>query len=126
MSRCTRLATALVSFPSMLLPRLSSIAAGLLVLAAPLSSAPRVEVDLSSGWRFRYGEIAGAEAAAFADAAWDRIDLPHTWNALDGQDGVKDKSAVRSGLRGDYARGTGWYRRSVADRKSTRLNSSHT
>ena len=81
--------------------------------AAALPAAPRVELSLDAGWRFRLGETSGAESPGLDDSAWSRIDLPHTWNALDGQDGVRDRSAVRAGMRGDYVRGTGWYRRPV-------------
>ncbi len=78
-----------------------------------LCAAPRVETSLNAGWRFHYGEVPGAETVAFNDSAWGRVDVPHTWNAQDGQDGVKDQAAVVPGLKGDYARGSGWYRRVV-------------
>lgn len=57
---------------------------------------------LDDGWFFFYAgedsldEAAGAEYEA---ADWESISLPHTWNALDAQDGGND-----------YARGYGWYR----------------
>lgn len=76
-------------------------------------SAPRVESSLNAGWRFHFGDTPGAEATAFDDRGWAAITLPHTWNALDGQDGVKVKPAVPTGLKGDYARGSGWYRRTL-------------
>jgi beta-galactosidase len=87
----------------------------LLAFLAPLAlrAAPRVETNLNAGWRFHYGELPGAETVAFNDSAWARVDVPHTWNAQDGQDGVKDQAAVGPGLKGDYARGSGWYRRVV-------------
>jgi beta-galactosidase len=59
----------------------------------------RTQIDLTDGWRFQYGDIEGASDVGFDDAEWLPISLPHTWNALDGQDGG-----------GDYARGVGWYR----------------
>jgi beta-galactosidase len=43
--------------------------------------------------------VPGAEHPAFVDSGWATIDLPHTWNNLDGQDGGND-----------YHRGVGWYR----------------
>jgi len=85
----------------------------LLGTATLATAAPRTTSSLNAGWRFHYGETPGAEAPAFNDAAWSRIDVPHTWNAQDGQDGVKNRNAVPAGLRGDYARGTGWYRRTL-------------
>ena len=36
----------------------------------------------------------------FDDSSWTNLNLPHTWNNIDGQDGVKN-----------YYRGVGWYRR---------------
>ncbi|HMD59947.1 MAG TPA: glycoside hydrolase family 2 TIM barrel-domain containing protein, partial [Opitutaceae bacterium] len=49
------------------------------------------------------GDDPRAAEAAFDDVGWERVDLPHTWNALDGQDGGND-----------YRRGPGWYRRHLA------------
>jgi beta-galactosidase len=56
---------------------------------------------LNAGWTFLRADAAGAEAVAFDDSAWTKLDLPHTWNALDGQDGPSTP----------YYRGVGWYRR---------------
>ena len=42
----------------------------------------------------------GASATAFNDSSWASVNLPHTWNATDGQDGGNN-----------YYRGIGWYRR---------------
>src|ERR1017187_8244070 len=60
----------------------------------------RVDVILDPGWRFIRQDVAGAQNSNFDDSAWSVINLPHTWNNLDGQDGVKN-----------YYRGAGWYRR---------------
>ncbi|MFT3789212.1 MAG: glycoside hydrolase family 2 TIM barrel-domain containing protein [Tepidisphaeraceae bacterium] len=70
------------------------------VYAAPAD--PRVTVDLGSGWRFLRADPAGAAGVAFDDSAWSSVTVPHTWNALDGQDGGSN-----------YARGIGWYRKSI-------------
>ncbi len=69
-------------------------------LAAQTPSSPRVRLSLNEGWRFFAGDVAGADAPAFDDAAWARVDLPHTWNASD---------ALRK--EPEYRRGAGWYRR---------------
>jgi len=50
---------------------------------------------------FWAADASGASATTFSDASWAAVTLPHTWNALDGQDG------------GSYYRGVGWYRRHV-------------
>jgi beta-galactosidase len=57
-------------------------------------------IDLNPGWKFIRMDVAGAEQAAADDSKWDAINLPHTWNNLDGQDGGNN-----------YYRGVGWYRR---------------
>ena len=79
---------------------LLSLAIGVRGAAEKESSGVRQEIGLVAGWKFHRGTEAQAFEAAFDDAAWDVIALPHTWNAHDGQDGG-----------GDYYRGDGWYRR---------------
>ena len=63
-------------------------------------SGSRIDTSLNAGWSFLRADAAGAEAVAFNDAAWTKLDLPHTWNATDGQDGPTTP----------YYRGIGWYR----------------
>jgi beta-galactosidase len=88
------------------------IAALGLALALPAGrAAARSEINLNAGWHFHFGETPGAETAAFNDAGWSTVDTPHTWNALDGQDGILKKTEGLALLKGDYARGSGWYRR---------------
>jgi beta-galactosidase len=60
----------------------------------------RSDVLLNEGWRFIRSDVEGAEGNAFDDAKWEAINLPHTWNNLDGQDGGTN-----------YYRGPGWYRK---------------
>jgi beta-galactosidase len=61
---------------------------------------PRGEVLLDDGWKFIRQDVTDAQTAGFDDGAWETVTLPHTWNALDGQDGGRN-----------YYRGVGWYRR---------------
>lgn len=63
---------------------------------------PRTEISLNAGWRFFAGDEPRAAEPDFDDAGWQAVDLPHTWNARDGEDGGND-----------YRRGAGWYRRHV-------------
>lgn len=56
----------------------------------------RTVISLNEGWRF-IREDAGLPETQPAD--WERVDLPHTWNAVDGQDGTA------------YFRGRCWYAR---------------
>jgi beta-galactosidase len=59
----------------------------------------RTDIVLDSGWRFIRQDVAGAQDSNFDDATWLNLNLPHTWNNLDGENGVKN-----------YYRGIGWYR----------------
>jgi beta-galactosidase len=64
------------------------------------SSDGRQLINLNSGWKFLPSESITAQDPAANDATWQGVDLPHTWNGLDGQDGGDN-----------YRRGAGWYRR---------------
>lgn len=68
--------------------------------AASAATSPRSDVDLDHGWKFLRSDANGAEQPQFDDGAWQTVDLPHTWNAKDGEDGGNN-----------YYRGPGWYRR---------------
>lgn len=71
----------------------------------PLSA---VKVDLSDDVsRFRLGNFPGAEAVDYDDSFWQRVSIPHTWNALDAQDGKHRVEVVHSS---GYRRGSAWYR----------------
>lgn len=74
-------------------------------VAVPTASAyapptTRQQVDLGADWRFQRSDVAGAEVPGFNDSAWQRVTVPHTWNASDGQDGGAN-----------YYRGIAWYRK---------------
>lgn len=77
---------------------LACIAAIALSCASANAEPPRTVAPLERGWRFMLGDPTGAEASDFADASWTALNLPHTWNGADGEDG------------GGYHRGSGWYR----------------
>jgi beta-galactosidase len=76
--------------------------AGIRANADSLPASPRATSDLNSDWRFIRQDVPGAEAVSFDDSSWQPIQLPHTWNNLDGQDGGNN-----------YYRGPGWYRRKL-------------
>ena len=63
----------------------------------PASS--RLDLNLDSSWRFIRQDTAGAQNVSFDDSSWTNLNLPHTWNNLDGQDGGNN-----------YYQGIGWYR----------------
>ncbi len=79
------------------------VLAVLLIVAIDSTSAgtdPRIDRIINDQWKFTRSDPVGAAAVRFDDARWMPVTLPHTWNALDGQDGGND-----------YYRGTGWYRK---------------
>ena len=61
---------------------------------------PRQSSNLDAGWKFLRSNASGAQAPTFDDSSWSTVNVPHTWNALDGQDGGNN-----------YYRGIGWYRK---------------
>ena len=71
----------------------------LLVSAGAAIAMPRQVQPLDDGWRFIRQDVVGAEMPAFDDRTWQRLTLPHTFNA-DGEGADKDR---------DY-RGPAWYR----------------
>ena len=71
---------------------------GAVFLPSPLFAERPNPVTLTDGWRFIRQDVPGAEAANFNDASWEKVTLPHTWNAKDGE------------TAGSYYRGVGWYR----------------
>ncbi len=60
-------------------------------------------INLNADWRFIQQDVGLPETLP---ADWQVVNLPHTWNAVDGHDG-----------NGSYDRGSYWYARSVATPK---------
>lgn len=60
----------------------------------------RTDLKIDDGWRFLRSDADGAQEITFDDANWTSVNLPHTWNNLDGEDGGSN-----------YYRGPGWYRK---------------
>ncbi|WP_334319555.1 glycoside hydrolase family 2 TIM barrel-domain containing protein [Termitidicoccus mucosus] len=58
------------------------------------------------GWKFRAGDVEGAQAAAYNDSDWRAVDLPHDFQI----EQPWEKSA--RGARGFKKMGAGWYRKS--------------
>ena len=57
----------------------------------------RQVIDLNKNWKFIREDV--GLPASFPEN-WQTVDLPHTWNAVDGQDG-----------NGAYDQGNYWYAR---------------
>jgi len=77
------------------------------IASAPVPYIPpashRGDDTLDASWQFSNVNVEhGPEAVSFRDSDWQTVNLPHTWNNLDGQDGGNN-----------YRRGAGWYRRHI-------------
>ena len=59
----------------------------------------RSVISINTGWWFRRGDDDRAMLSGAIHEHWQRVDLPHTWNAVDGAEGP------------DYYRGPCWYRK---------------
>lgn len=63
----------------------------------------RIVENIDDNWSFHKGDQGTKEnfgVVKFNDNGWDKVSLPHTWNAEDGADGGND-----------YYKGDGWYRK---------------
>jgi beta-galactosidase len=74
---------------------------GALCLFPALCSAAEV-VNINADWKFNKANNVVSYVVSLNDASWASVNLPHTWNALDGQDGGND-----------YYRGACWYRKHI-------------
>ncbi len=73
-------------------------------------ASPRATYNFDIGWKFSKEDkekIAGGEAAAIDDSAWENISTPHTWNDVDSYRGFISHGG---GDRGAW-KGTAWYRK---------------
>jgi beta-galactosidase len=85
---------------------LSSYAAGPAAFQPPASL--RATYNFNPGWRFAFGEAAGAEQPTFDDSAWASVSLPHTWNETDTYRAFISHSG---GDQSEKMLGIGWYRK---------------
>lgn len=73
----------------------------------------RQVLNFNSDWRFmkltQKDGLSGLafEVSDFDDSAWEKISLPHTWNSVDGADGISGEGEEKEG----YYRGAGGYRK---------------
>ena len=58
--------------------------------------------DMCDGWRFGGESLDASEVTeiSYDDSAWELVDIPHTWNIKDAEDGGND-----------YLRTAFWYRK---------------
>lgn len=70
-------------------------------------NSSRITATINDNWRFSPDNADNSEKRGTTDEKWERVNLPHTWNAKDAFDDAPD-----------YRRGASWYR------KNLRLDSS--
>jgi beta-galactosidase len=71
-------------------------------------ASPRTTYNFNPGWKFAFGDAAGAEQPEFDDSAWASVSLPHTWNETDTYRAYISHSG---GDQGEKMFGIGWYRK---------------
>lgn len=83
---------------------------GVLALSFACSLAAREVVNFNADWRFLKADPASAESTTFADAAWESVSLPHTFNDTDTFDNWS-----LPGHRGEQEQWSGrtWYRKII-------------
>jgi beta-galactosidase len=71
-------------------------------------ASPRAVYNFNPGWKFAFGDAAGAEQPGFDDSAWASVSLPHTWNETDT---YRAFISHGGGDMGEKRLGIGWYRK---------------
>jgi hypothetical protein len=74
---------------------------GLSCMVLALNASARETTRLDQLWRFKQGDVAGAEQTTLDDKDWQGLAIPHSWGWEDAQQGK------------NYYRGPGWYRRDL-------------
>lgn len=77
------------------------------LLSSQLIAQPLGRANFDAGWKFRLGDIAGAEKNNFPDQNWRQLDLPHDWS-IEGSYRPDNPSGHQGGL---LPGGIGWYRK---------------
>ncbi|RYX82915.1 glycoside hydrolase family 2 protein [bacterium] len=81
------------------------LAVGVLVQVAIPALAQRQTRELTTGWKFlRQDAEVGADTST-----WTNVQVPHTWNNIDGQNGQAATAETPAG----YYRGPAWYERKL-------------
>jgi beta-galactosidase len=86
----------------------------------------RVIENLELDWKFKFGDVRGAEKFDFDDSSWETVAVPHDW-AIEGPFNkdidVQDKTFFENGIKTTFQYtgrtgalphiGTGWYRKKI-------------
>ena len=71
-------------------------------------ASPRAAYNFNPGWKFSFGDAAGADQPAFDDSSWASVSLPHTWNETDT---YRAYISHGGGDQSEKMFGIGWYRK---------------
>lgn len=66
---------------------------------------------INAHWKFYKGKFPNGCSLSVDDSHWQTINIPHTWNNIDGQDGTPNNN--KDIKITDYYRGDGWYRKHI-------------
>ncbi len=58
-------------------------------------------ININKNWKFLKADVELSKNIDFDDSQWETVNVPHTWNAIDGTTGS------------DYHRGASWYRKDL-------------
>ena len=89
---------------ALLVPSLALLVAGYTPAAA---QRPRATLDFDREWRFRLGEVSGAQEVTFDDSGWRSLNVPHDWS-IEGEFSDTNPAGVAGGA---LPGGVGWYRK---------------
>lgn len=67
-------------------------------------------LPLDSDWKFKLGDMQGAEQISFDDSGWRKLELPHDWS-VEPESGGFRQEAPTGGSGGYVTAGIGWYRK---------------
>lgn len=85
-----------------------ALASALTVHGMASAQEARSVTVLDSGWRFSSDDVAQAAAPEFADATWQQVSVPHTWNRVGYY--KHDLGGTNTAATVDKRQGAGWYR----------------
>jgi len=80
----------------------------LLTQCAPNKENARSILNFGKDWKFQLADVPGAEAVAFNDASWRKLNVPHDWS-IEGEFSEKNPATPGGGA---LPGGIGWYRKS--------------
>ena len=87
-----------------------------LTTRAPAGEHVRAKESFCDAWTFHLGEADGAQQAAFDDAAWRTLDVPHDWSI----EQPFDRHMPNGNSVGYLPGGIGWYRKSFTVPEASR------